>query len=96
MHPEAGIVSVSRATQNGVMRGEERVNAARPLSEPSTSRLPRDHPRRAAILAAHDAALADGSPGYIDPGTGLFVMTARYLADRGYCCGNGCRHCPYC
>jgi hypothetical protein len=78
------------------MRGEERVNTARPLGEPSTSRLPREHPGRAAILAAHDAALADGSPGYRDPSTGLFVMTARYLADRGYCCGNGCRHCPYC
>ena len=23
------------------------------------------------------------------------VFTARYLARRGYCCGNGCRHCPY-
>jgi Family of unknown function (DUF5522) len=23
------------------------------------------------------------------------VLTARYLADRGWCCGNGCRHCPY-
>ena len=26
---------------------------------------------------------------------GLFVLTARYLADRGTCCGQGCRHCPY-
>ncbi|PYT00126.1 MAG: TlyA family rRNA (cytidine-2'-O)-methyltransferase [Acidobacteria bacterium] len=26
---------------------------------------------------------------------GLMVMTAKYLLDRGYCCGNGCRHCPY-
>ncbi|HLL72752.1 MAG TPA: DUF5522 domain-containing protein [Pyrinomonadaceae bacterium] len=23
------------------------------------------------------------------------VFTARYLARRGYCCENGCRHCPY-
>lgn len=23
------------------------------------------------------------------------VFTARFLARRGYCCGNGCRHCPY-
>ncbi len=23
------------------------------------------------------------------------VFTAKYLEDRGYCCGNGCRHCPY-
>jgi hypothetical protein len=23
------------------------------------------------------------------------VFTARFLSRRGYCCGNGCRHCPY-
>lgn len=26
---------------------------------------------------------------------GLLVFTAAYLLQRGYCCGNGCRHCPY-
>ncbi|MGN6292957.1 MAG: DUF5522 domain-containing protein [Chitinophagaceae bacterium] len=26
---------------------------------------------------------------------GLVVLTARYHLDRGYCCGNGCKHCPY-
>jgi hypothetical protein len=26
---------------------------------------------------------------------GLMVFTAAYLLARGYCCGNGCRHCPY-
>jgi hypothetical protein len=26
---------------------------------------------------------------------GLMVLTARFLEKRGYCCGNGCRHCPY-
>ncbi|HEV2761862.1 MAG TPA: DUF5522 domain-containing protein [Pyrinomonadaceae bacterium] len=26
---------------------------------------------------------------------GWVVFTARYLLRRGYCCGNGCRHCPY-
>lgn len=26
---------------------------------------------------------------------GRMVLTAKYLTDRGYCCGNGCRHCPY-
>ncbi len=44
---------------------------------------------------AHDAALARGEAGYRDPGTGLFVLTSAYLAQRGHCCGNGCRHCPY-
>jgi len=48
-----------------------------------------------AAQAAHDAAVAAGDPGYLDPETGLFVLTAAYLRDRGSCCGNGCRHCPY-
>lgn len=26
---------------------------------------------------------------------GRVVFTAQYLLSRGYCCGNGCRHCPY-
>ena len=50
---------------------------------------------RAAVTAAHDAAVAAGEPGYTDPDSGLFVLTDAYLRDRGYCCGNGCRHCPY-
>ena len=23
------------------------------------------------------------------------VLTQKYLEERGYCCGNGCKHCPY-
>ena len=26
---------------------------------------------------------------------GYRVLTAYFLINRGYCCGNGCRHCPY-
>lgn len=26
---------------------------------------------------------------------GFMVLTAHFLMNRGYCCGNGCRHCPY-
>lgn len=26
---------------------------------------------------------------------GLMILTARFLRKRGYCCGNGCRNCPY-
>ena len=69
--------------------------SARPLREPHPDRLGVDHPQRAEILAAHDAALDAGEPGYLDPPTGLFVLTAAYLADRGFCCEQGCRHCPY-
>jgi hypothetical protein len=27
--------------------------------------------------------------------TGYMVLTEKYHKDRGYCCGNGCRHCPF-
>jgi hypothetical protein len=69
--------------------------ADRPLSRPAASRLALDDPRRAEILSQHEAAMASGRAGYPDPGTGLFVLTAAWLAERGTCCGNGCRHCPY-
>jgi hypothetical protein len=26
---------------------------------------------------------------------GYLVFTEKYLKKRGYCCQNGCRHCPY-
>lgn len=26
---------------------------------------------------------------------GRVVFTEVFLIDRGYCCGSGCRHCPY-
>lgn len=26
---------------------------------------------------------------------GLVVLTEKYHLERGYCCGNGCKHCPY-
>jgi Family of unknown function (DUF5522) len=69
--------------------------AERALTEPHPTRLASDHPGRAEILAAHSAALLAGDAGYIDPFTGLFVLTAGYLAERGSCCTRGCRHCPY-
>ncbi len=25
----------------------------------------------------------------------LMVLTRRYLVNRGHCCENSCRHCPY-
>ena len=26
---------------------------------------------------------------------GLVVLTEKYHLEKGYCCGNGCKHCPY-
>jgi hypothetical protein len=31
---------------------------------------------------------------YLTP-DGLLVFTEKYHLNKGYCCGNGCRHCPY-
>jgi hypothetical protein len=69
--------------------------APRALTEPHPTRLPADATGRDDTLAAHAAALAADEAGYLDPGTGLFVLTAGFLAARGTCCGRGCRHCPY-
>ncbi|GAB2919966.1 hypothetical protein GCM10027280_03810 [Micromonospora polyrhachis] len=80
------------------MRGEQGRRlplAPRPLDQPHPGRLAPDHPARDRILAAHAAALAAEEAGYPDPDTGLFVLTASFLAHRGTCCGRGCRHCPY-
>jgi len=54
-----------------------------------------DPMERLEVAAAHAAAIAAGQAGYMDPVSGLFVLTAAYLRNRGTCCGNGCRHCPY-
>ena len=69
--------------------------ADRDVNEPRADRLAPDHPSRDEILAAHARSVAAGDPGYVDPSTGLFVLTATFLANRGTCCGRGCRHCPY-
>jgi hypothetical protein len=37
--------------------------------------------------------LVEGVDFYFE--NGLMVLTEHFLKKRGYCCGNGCRHCPY-
>ena len=69
--------------------------APRPLTEPHPDRLDRGHPQYDEIIPRHSAAIAAGDSGYTDPATGLFVLAAGFLANRGTCCDNGCRHCPY-
>jgi len=46
-------------------------------------------------MARHRAAVSQGVASYLDPVTGRAVFTAKFLADRAYCCDSGCRHCPY-
>ena len=43
----------------------------------------------------HDEADEAGRDLYLDPETGLMVMTRGALLRRGTCCDSGCRHCPY-
>ena len=47
------------------------------------------------IQRLHKAACDRGNNSYRDPGSGFYVLTGAYLQNRGYCCGAGCRHCPY-
>jgi hypothetical protein len=67
----------------------------RPLTQPARARLPPGTPQREQLLQAHERAMAAGQSMYVDPVTGLSVLTAKFLAGRGWCCGRGCRHCPY-
>jgi len=38
--------------------------------------------------------LTEGIDYYINE-NGYVVLTEKYHLDRGYCCGNGCKHCPF-
>jgi hypothetical protein len=38
--------------------------------------------------------LIEGEDYYVNE-EGLLVFTAKFLLHRGYCCGSGCKHCPY-
>ena len=62
---------------------------------PLPERLDLDNPKTERIMAEHEQACARNQQGYLDPFTGLFVMTADFHIDRGYCCTRGCRHCPF-
>ena len=38
--------------------------------------------------------LTEGIHYYIN-NDGYIVLTEKYHLERGYCCGNGCLHCPF-
>ena len=38
--------------------------------------------------------LAEGEDYYYNE-QGYIVLTEKYHLQKGFCCGNGCRHCPY-
>jgi len=39
--------------------------------------------------------LEEGVDYTIDSKTGYLIFTSYYLEKRGYCCGNGCKNCPF-
>lgn len=47
------------------------------------------------IEEVHSHALQNGARSYEDPETGFTVFTEKFHLERGTCCGNQCRHCPY-
>jgi len=51
-----------------------------------SSKLQNEPPRQ-------QAPLQEGLDYYIEKG--YWVLTERFLLNRGQCCGSGCRHCPY-
>ncbi|MFY7653164.1 MAG: DUF5522 domain-containing protein [Chitinophagaceae bacterium] len=41
-----------------------------------------------------EEAMIEGVDFYYDE-NGYMVLTAEHHEKRGYCCGHGCRHCPF-
>jgi hypothetical protein len=83
-----------------VLRALDRPDVTGPLLPdqliPHPDRLDPDRrPDYVAVLDAHHGALLNGESGYSDPISGLYVQTARTLWNRGACCEQSCRHCPY-
>lgn len=96
----AGVCAHGLASWWLVVRTLDRPDGAVPLPPvrlaPTPDRLdPHRGPEYVAAMDAHHRALLAGEAGYFDPTSGLFVQTARTLWDRGACCEQGCRHCPY-
>ena len=54
------------------------------LSSDDMSDAERDTPQQPMI---------EGEDFYLEDG--FVVLTAHFLRERGWCCRNGCRHCPY-
>lgn len=42
----------------------------------------------------NERPLIEGEDYEMDP-RGFRIFLSKYHKDRGYCCGNGCRHCPF-
>ena len=70
--------------------GEEEPNA-----KPRLMQDPNDDETGSQSDDSNTAASNNRDDDYYMNEAGFVVMTAAYLLQRGYCCGNGCKHCPY-
>lgn len=77
------------------MATRDALDTTRALTQPRADRLTADPQQAALILSIHEVAMQQGASTYRDPKSGLLVLTAATLAERGVCCRGGCRHCPY-
>ncbi len=59
------------------------------------TRLQSDHPMFNEIMKRNKNAIENDYDFYTDPETGYQVFTAYCLYKKGFCCGSGCRHCPF-
>lgn len=50
-------------------------------------------PLKKQLSNTSDAQLKEGEDYYLE--NNRWVFTEKYHLKRGYCCGSGCRHCPY-
>jgi Family of unknown function (DUF5522) len=93
----------TRAPRRGGSAGLHTASSVEHVSGLRGDYIERPHPSRfterkagfEAAMARHAHAVTCGLSTYRDPATGYTVLTAVYLAERGYCCNAGCRHCPY-
>jgi hypothetical protein len=54
-----------------------------------------DHPEKKREKKESQIESEVGSGDYYFNEEGLLVFTREYHLKRGYCCKNGCKHCPY-
>ena len=79
---------------NGQVPGNDRLRIDG-IQVPLERRLHEGQAHFEAVMNRHREAVAKSKPAYRDPVSGYSVFTAAFLAQRGYCCASGCRHCPY-
>ncbi|XP_078075469.1 uncharacterized protein C1orf53 homolog [Mustelus asterias] len=81
------------------LSGGEALGSPGEGQQPSAASEPREAAELTAlekeIAASHRQACKAGQQTYVDPESGYLVLTRLAHLQRGECCGQACRHCPY-